>query len=158
MACRADAGSIRDIYNHYVIHTAVTFQEAPLSVKDIENLLEVIRTRFPFLVAEDANGITGYAYASAWKQRSAYRFAAECTIYLRPGAGGRGTGTRLYSRLFDELEKLDLHALVGCIALPNPASVALHEKYGFVKVAHFKEVGFKFGRWIDVGYWEKVLG
>ena len=81
----------------------------------------------------------------------------EISIYLSPEFHGRGLGTELYSALWQRLKELGLHAVVGCIALPNPASVALHEKMGMRQAAHFREVGFKFGRWIDVGYWHAVL-
>jgi phosphinothricin acetyltransferase len=82
----------------------------------------------------------------------------ESTIYLRPDAAGRGLGTKLYSSLLAELRDRQLHVAIGGIALPNAASVALHEKLGFEKVAHFRQVGNKFDRWVDVGYWQLILG
>ena len=99
----------------------------------------------------------GYAHASAWKGRYAYRHSAEASVYLAAGETRRGIGTKLYERLLSALAELGMHAVVGGISLPNDASVAFHEKLGFQKVAHFPEVGFKFDGWIDVGYWQRIL-
>ena len=115
---------------------------------------DVRAQKLPWLVALDADQCLGYAYATRWKERFAYRFSVESTVYLAPAASGRGLGSALYRALFDELKALGVHAVVGGITLPNPASVALHEKMGMRKVAHFAEIGFKFGEWVDVGYWQ----
>ena len=111
----------------------------------------------PWLVWETEGGILGYAYATPWKVRAAYRHAVESSIYLAPQATGRGLGPKLYGELIAELRTRGLHCVIGGAALPNPASVSLHEKLGFEKVAEFRQVGFKFGRWIDVAYWELML-
>jgi phosphinothricin acetyltransferase len=111
----------------------------------------------PWLVAEQNRQVVGYAYAGKWHGRSAYRFTAESTVYLHEQFVGCGLGRELYEALLLELRSKSVHAVIGGIALPNPASVALHEKLGFEKAAHYREVGFKFGRWIDVGYWQKML-
>jgi phosphinothricin acetyltransferase len=135
----------------------VTFEEAPVSSADfVGRILEVQSASLPWLVAEHDGSVVGYAYASKWKGRAAYRFSVELTIYLDPAHGGAGIGSALYKAIFTILEDHGVHAIIGGIALPNDASVALHEKFGFRKVAHFREVGFKFGRWIDVGYWERI--
>jgi phosphinothricin acetyltransferase len=101
--------------------------------------------------------MVGYAYAKPWRPRSAYRFSVETTIYIAPGYQRRGVGAALYRDLLAALRQLDVHAAVGGIALPNDASVALHERLGFKKVGQFVEIGFKLGRWVDVGYWELIL-
>ncbi|HEV8248126.1 MAG TPA: GNAT family N-acetyltransferase, partial [Polyangiaceae bacterium] len=101
-----------------------------------------------------ASGIVGYAYATRWRTRPAYRFSTEITVYLDPECRRLGIGSRLYEELLAKLQARGVHAAMAGIALPNEASVALHEKFGFSKVAHFKEVGFKFNTWIDVGYWQ----
>jgi len=101
--------------------------------------------------------VLGYAYASKWKSRCAYRYAVESSIYLAPDATGRGLGTRLYVALIDALRAKSVHTIIGGIALPNPASVALSEKLGFRKIGQFEQVGWKFEKWIDVGYWELIL-
>jgi phosphinothricin acetyltransferase len=154
----ADAAAIAAIYNHYVNHTVITFEEEPVSAAEIARRIEEIRSMsLPWLVAEIAGRIVGYAYATKWRARSAYRFSAEITIYLAHEDVRRGVGSSLYGQLFRLLQARGIHAVVGGIALPNDASVALHEKFGMRKVAHFEEVGFKFDRWIDVGYWQRTL-
>lgn len=154
----ADIARICDIYNHYIRETVVTFEETPLLVEEMARRIDDVRKRFPWLVIEADGVVAGYAYASLWKTRSAYRFAVESTIYLAPEAVGRGLGTTLYRALLDLLPQCDVHRAVGCIALPNEGSVALHEKLGFRKIGVFDQVGWKFGRWVDVGYWELAVG
>lgn len=155
----ADAGEIADIYNHYISATVVTFEEVPVSPEAIgDRIRETQAADLPWLVAlDEAGNLVGFAYASKWNGRCAYRFAVEITVYLSPGLTARGWGTRLYEALFAELRRRSMHVVIGGISLPNPASIALHEKFGMRKVAHFAEVGFKFGRWIDVGYWQGML-
>jgi len=153
-----DAEALAALYNHYVAHTAVTFEETPVAPVDMAaRLADNAAVGLPWLVAECDGEIAGYAYASKWKGRCAYRYAVESTVYLQPAAVGRGVGSRLYGALIDQLRERRLHTVIGGIALPNDASVRLHEKLGFVKVAQFRQVGFKFGRWIDVGYWQLML-
>jgi phosphinothricin acetyltransferase len=153
-----DADAITSIYNHYVAHTVVTFEEEPVRADDMRRRMkDVFASSLPWLVAESDGRIAGYAYATKWKARSAYRFSAETTVYLADGLGKQGLGTRLYDELFRRLKGQGIHAAIGGIALPNEASVALHEKFGMRKVAHFEQVGFKFGKWVDVAYWERIL-
>ena len=157
-AAAADSAAIAGIYNHYVEHSIVTFEEEPVAASEMaERLEEVFSAKLPWLVAERDGQVVGYAYASKWKGRCAYRFSTEVTVYLHHEAGGKGIGTELYGRLFPILKERGLHAAMGGIALPNPVSIALHEKFGMEKVAHFKEVGYKFDRWIDVGYWARTI-
>lgn len=153
-----DAAAIVQIYNHYVQHTVVTFEEAPVTAETMaERIAEVQALPLPWLVVEREGAVTGYAFASKWKPRSAYRHTVECSVYLAPDAGRGGLGSALYTALFADLKARGIHVVIGGIALPNPASVALHEKFGLHKVAQFEEVGFKLGRWIDMGYWQKTL-
>lgn len=154
----SDAGAVAEIYNYYVNDTIVTFEEEAVAVSEMARRIdEVTSASLPWLVAKFDGRVVGYAYASKWKGRSAYRFSSEITVYLAQAQVGFGLGSRLYAELFPLLQKQDVHVAIGGIALPNPASVALHEKFGMHKVAHFKEVGFKFGRWVDVGYWQRTL-
>jgi phosphinothricin acetyltransferase len=118
---------------------------------------EIQSAALPWLVAVEGDETVGYAYGHQWRSRSGYRHSAEITAYVAPNSGGHGVGTRLYASLFPILASLHFHAVVGGIALPNPASIALHEKFGMRKVAHFPQVGWKFERWIDVGYWHRTL-
>ena len=157
-ATPADAAAIAAIYNYYVVHTIVTFEEEEISTKEMaQRITEVQGAGRPWFVWEEAGKVLGYSYASGWKSRCSYRFSLETTVYLDQAATGRGLGTQLYSALIDSLRQTKTHALIGGVALPNAGSVALHEKLGFVKIGHFKEVGWKFDQWIDVGYWELVL-
>jgi len=123
----------------------------------MERRVNQVTAKFPWIVYEEKGIVIGYAYASSWKERSAYRFSVEGTVYLDKDQIGRGIGIKLYEHLLHELEKNNIHYIIGGISLPNEASVALHERLGFRKCAHFKEVGRKFNQWIDVGYWEKIL-
>jgi phosphinothricin acetyltransferase len=119
--------------------------------------IEACTKLYPWLVALDGDGmVVGYSYAIKWKERVAYRHTAEATVYLRDGHVGRGHGRALYAALLQALDARGCHVVLGCIAIPNEASVALHERMGFRKVAHFNEVGFKHGRWLDVGYWQRL--
>lgn len=149
-----DAEQITEIYNYYVLETHSTFEIQPLKLADMRMRFEYIARSHPFLVAEREAEILGYAYATPFKLRDAYRHSAEVSVYVKRGAHGRGIGTGLYTELFAALYQNDAHALIAGIALPNEASIRLHEGFGFEKVAHFREVGRKFGRWIDIGYWE----
>lgn len=153
----SDAKAITEIYNHYVSHTIVTFEEEPIKVSNMEELMKDIIPQLPWLVFEEKSSILGYAYANKWKTRSAYRHSVESTVYLHPDEYGKGIGTILYKALVKELNNRNIHAVIGGISLPNEASITLHEKLGFEKIAQFKEVGLKFGQWIDVGYWELIL-
>jgi phosphinothricin acetyltransferase len=150
-----DAEAVGRIYGHYILHTTISFEEQPVSTADMaERIGEVLSSSLPWVVAEHAGRVVGYAYAGKWKGRHAYRYSVETSVYLDPEFTGRGIGTQLYRELLAMLRDRSIHAAIGGIALPNVASVALHESLGFGKVAHFKEVGYKFGQWIDVGYWQ----
>lgn len=152
-----DAVQICEIYNYYVQNTAISFEEELVGLEEMAQRIEAITLHYPWIVYESEGVILGYAYASRWKERSAYRFTAETTVYISCGHLGEGIGTLLMEALLHRLAALNLHALMAVIALPNEKSVALHEKLGFRKAAHFSEVGFKHNAWIDVGYWEKML-
>lgn len=157
-AChRTDANRICEIYNHYVRETVITFEEEPVGTPAMEARIDSVTKQHPWLVWEEKGSVIGYAYATEWKPRSAYRHSVETTIYLEPRSFGRGIGTALYGALISALRELDVHCAVGGIALPNPASVALHERLGFSKIGQFRDIGCKFGRWVDVGYWELIL-
>ncbi|RIL01681.1 MAG: phosphinothricin acetyltransferase [Proteobacteria bacterium] len=157
-ATASDAAAIASIYNHYVANTVVTFEEESVAAGEMARRVEEVQAgSLPWLVAEADGRVLGYPYARPWHARSAYRFSAEITVYLDAAQCGRGIGTRLYGALFPLLEARRIHAAIGGIALPNEASVALHEKFGLRKVAQFAEVGFKFDRWIDVGYWQRTF-
>jgi L-amino acid N-acyltransferase YncA len=157
-ATTADSEAIALIYNHFVTKTIVTFETAEVAPEEIAQRITTVQSgAYPWLVAQRGESVIGYAYASKWHVRNAFRFSAESSIYLAPEHSGQGIGSILYNKLFERLATTNIHTLIGGIALPNEASVALHEKHGFVKVAHYREVGFKLDRWIDLGYWQRML-
>lgn len=153
-----DAIAVARIYNHFILHTVVTFEMEEVSAEEMRDRIEAVQSlSFPWLIGESHKEVVGYAYANRWHHRAAYRKSSETTVYVDPDHGGKGFGTRLYEQLLKEVADVGIHTVIGGIALPNDASVSLHEKLGFEKAAHYREVGFKSGRWIDVGYWQKLL-
>ena len=157
-AVERDAPAIAALHNHYVQRSTATFEESSVSVSDMASrILAVLSVPLPWLIAERENALVGYTYASKWRTRSGYRFSVEVSVYVDPKCSGEGVGSMLYRALLERLREANVHAVMGGIALPNDASIALHEKFGFTKVAHFRDVGFKFGQWIDVGYWHTLL-
>jgi L-amino acid N-acyltransferase YncA len=152
-----DVEKICEIYNYYITNTVITFEEETLSASEMSQRIATYTLLYPWLVCEVDGELVGYAYASKWKERSAYKNTAEVTVYLKHGLSRKGYGKALYSALLKSLEAMRCHVVLGCVALPNESSEKLHEHFGFVKVAHFSEVGRKFGRWVDVGYWQKVI-
>ena len=154
----ADSQAIADIYNPYIRQTIITFEEKPVTADDIRRRMESVQAAgLPWLVARKETRVAGYAYATPWRERTAYRFSVEVTVYVAPDHHRSGVGKDLYASLLLRLKAAGMHSAMGGIALPNAASVGLHEKLGFEKVAHFKKVGFKFNQWIDVGYWQYML-
>lgn len=173
-ATGADAAAIARIYQHYVDHTVITFEtEAPDAEAMSHRIAGVQRAGLPYLVAEDAelarlgssDAILGCAYASPFQERAAYRHSVEATVYLSREAAGRGVGSALYEELLERLREVaasecphaPVHRVYARIALPNAASVALHERFGFRQVGTLTEAGFKLDSWIDVGFWELAL-
>jgi phosphinothricin acetyltransferase len=152
-----DAFSICDIYNHYILHTPATFEEVSLQPEEMRQRIEEAAKSYPWFVWEEAGNVLGYCYGRKWRERAAYRHSAEASIYLHPSAIGKGSGSLLFDALLGELRSRQFHCVIGGVSLPNPASVALLEKFGLRQIAHFREVGYKFGQWIDVGYWQLVF-
>lgn len=151
-----DAPQIAEIYNYYIKNTHHTFETEAINKSEMHNRINEITEKYPYFVGEENGEIIGYAYAAPYKSRCAYRSSAEVSVYVKNNIQQKGIGTRLYEKLLAELLQSNVHAVIAGIALPNEASVRLHEKFGFEKVAHFREIGWKFGRWIDVGYWELI--
>lgn len=149
-----DAQQLVDIYNYYVLNTVVTFDDIPFPVDAFIEKIESIYKTYPFIVFEEDNKILGYAYANKWREKPAYKHTVESTVYLHYEAIGKQIGTKLYTELLKQLKVQNYHVVIGGLTLPNEASVKLHEKFGFKQVAHFKEVGLKFDKWLDVGFWQ----
>lgn len=159
-AARADLPALVEIYNHYVRETPVTFDTEPFTVETREAWFSSFSEDGPYrlLVASQGGAVRGYASSSCFNPRKAYDISVETTIYLDPAATGNGIGTALYGALMDALVgDARLHRAYGGIALPNDASVALHEKFGFQHVGTYREVGCKFGCYWDVAWFEKDL-
>jgi phosphinothricin acetyltransferase len=157
LATPDDAAAVCAIYNYYIANTTISFEENPVDAADMAQRIENINSKHCWFVYEENGVIEGYAYATPWRVRSAYRHSVETSVYIRHDLGGKGIGTALYTHMLAELRRRDIRAVIGGIALPNPASVALHERMGYMQVAHFVDVGFKHGKWVDVGYWELLL-
>ncbi|AOW22005.1 GNAT family N-acetyltransferase [Urechidicola croceus] len=153
----SDAKEIVDIYNYYVLNSIVTFDEKPFSKSDFEQKIKKISSDYPFIVFEENNEILGYAYANKWRQKPAYNNTLESTVYVKNGVHKKRIGTKLYTELLKQLKEQNYHVIIGGLSLPNDASIRLHENFGFKKVAHFNEVGLKFGKWIDVGFWQLIF-
>jgi phosphinothricin acetyltransferase len=153
-----DARSICGIYNHYVKTTVVTFEEIPVSINEMRGRIKTVLENYPWIVWEEEGEILGYAYVNKWKERSSYRYSAEDSIYIKNEAQGRGIGKKLFAALLGEARRTGIHVLVAGITVPNDRSVGLHEKFGFKKVAEFGEIGYKMDRWLNVGYWQLILG
>jgi L-amino acid N-acyltransferase YncA len=153
----SDAAAIARIYEHYVITTTISFETEPPAADEIAARIQKIMARHSWLVYESEGALLGYAYTSTFRERPAYQATVEATIYLDPAAIGRGLGRMLYQALLDDAATKGYREALGVIALPNELSIKLHEKLGFVKVAHLEKIGYKFDQWIDVGIWQKHL-
>jgi L-amino acid N-acyltransferase YncA len=153
-----DAERICAIYNHYVLHAAATFEESPVSREDMRGRIQEVQQQLFWLVYEDeAHGVIGYAYAGKWKPRAAYRYSVETSVYIDADHHGRRIGKALYAELLTRLRGTNVNSVVGGVAGDNPASFALHESFGFRRVAHFEQIGHKFGQWIGVTYFQLLL-
>jgi len=153
----SDIPQITEILNHYIIHDSCTFQIEPYSVAKISEKIAEITKVYPYIVMEEDNEVIGFAYASRWREKQAYDKSAETTIYLNPQQKHKGLGKILYQELIEQLREKNFRLLVACLTLPNPPSVRLHESLGFEKAGEFKDAGYKFNRWYNVGFWQKVL-
>ncbi len=154
----SDCEAIAQIYNHYVKTTTITFEEQPVSGKDIkERVQKVAGLGLPWLVAEEKGKVIGYAYATQWNTRTAYRYTVEPSVYLSPDVVSKGIGRQLYTCLLDTLKRQGIKNVISVITLPNPSSSGFHESFGFQKVGEFANIGVKFGRKLSVGYWQLEL-
>lgn len=153
------AAGVARLYNHYITHTLATFEEQPVTAADMAARIRAAQDGgYCWFVAVEDDTVLGYAYANILKPRSAYRYTAETSVYIDPDHQRRGLGRALYEKLIARLHAANVRQLMGIITVPNPASIALHEAFGYAKVAHLPAVGFKFGQWVDVGYWQRDLG
>ncbi|WP_077145629.1 arsinothricin resistance N-acetyltransferase ArsN1 family B [Sphingopyxis sp. KK2] len=152
-----DAPAVQAIYAPYVTSTTISFEEVPPDVAEMERRIAAILLKYPYLVAEVDGQVVGYAYASEHRTRAAYRTSVDVTVYVAPGAQRSGVARRLYSSLLPTAANMGYHAAFAGIALPNDASVGLHEAMGFEPIGIYREVGRKFDAWHDVGWWQRLL-
>ena len=153
-----DLAAILEISNWAAVNTAANFATEPETLQQWQHDWRETHERLPWFVAADGDGgIIAFAKASPWKGRCAYLWTAETTVYVQPDHHGQGLGKALYTKLLATLKAQGYRTLLGGITVPNPASIRLHESMGFTRVAMLKHVGWKFGRWHDVGYWEVQL-
>lgn len=148
---------ILEIYTPYIAGSTVTFESEKPTIAQFEQRLKGYKQYFPWLVAEEGGSVAGYAYASRYRDRAAYQWVAEVSIYLHQDFKGKGIARTLYRALFDILKLQGIKKLYAVITIPNKESVGFHEKMGFKWFATFKNVGYKQGKWCDVGWWELPL-
>ena len=157
-AASSDAEAISAIYGPIVATTTISFELEPPTVDEMRNRIAATLQHLPWLVSLDDEGsVDGYVYASKHRERAAYQWAVDTTAYVREDRRGKGVARKLYDALFEELVALGYYQAFAGIALPNAASVALHEAVGFASLGVYRNVGFKLGAWHDVGWWQKTL-
>ena len=152
-----DSDAILDIYTYYIAHTAATFEVEAPPCAAFRARVEGILAEYPYVVYEENGAVLGYAYASKSRERAAYRFNADVSVYVQKDAAGRGIGGRLYAALFERLARTELVNIYAAIVPPNDASIRLHETFGFTPVGTFRRTGWKFGAWHDVFWMEKQI-
>lgn len=152
-----DFTSIAAITNHYITTSSIHFAYEPVPDGELRALWERTRDRFPWLVTDDAGEVLGYAKAGVWRERTAYNWTCEVGLYIADRARGRGLGRALYDALLAECQARGFRSAIAGIALPNPASIALHERCGFARVGTFADAGWKNNAWHAVEFWQKQL-
>jgi phosphinothricin acetyltransferase len=157
VATPADASAIQAIYAPMVLDTVISFELTPPTVDETAARIATTLPVYPYLAAELDGSVVGYAYASQHRAREAYRWSVDVTVYVNPAAHRKGIGRALYQRLLPILENQGFHAAYAGIAIPNAASIGIHETLGFTHIGTYPEVGFKHGQWHSVGYWRKPL-
>lgn len=145
-----DASAIVEIYNEYVLHTTISFETKEVSVDEMKRRINAYSSSYPYLVAELDGRLVGYCYAHPWKERAAYCRTWETTVYLLSSICSKGVGYRLMNELIEQCKSAGCHVLVACITGDNVNSCRFHERLGFSQVSRFPQVGFKFGRYLDV--------
>ncbi len=158
VATVSDAPALLGIYAPYVADTAITFEYEVPSLGAFSQRIATTLDRYPYLVAETDGRVVGYAYAGAFKGRPAYDWSAEATVYVDTGCHGRGIGSALYRKLEALLKRQGVRNLYACITYPNIPSEAFHERLGFSTVGRFSQCGYKFGKWRDMIWMEKMIG
>ncbi len=156
-ATREDASAVLSIYAPFCLDSAITFEAVPPTESEIASRIEHYNSTHLFLIDQDGEQIRGYAYAGPHRDRPAYRWSCDVSVYIRRGEENKGLGTQLYTCLLNDLRDRGFYNAYAGITLPNAASVKLHEKMGFQHVGTYERVGYKLGQWRDVGWWHLVL-
>ncbi|MCG8575080.1 MAG: N-acetyltransferase family protein [Flavobacteriales bacterium] len=153
----SDVRDLVEIYNYYILETTSTLENEPLTVSDFAERIKGICCNFPFIVLEEDGNILGYAYANSFRKRYGYRFTVETSVYVHKDHFRKKIGHQLYAQLIEQIKEKGFHRAVGVLTLPNPESVAFHEKFGFTLAGEFHHAGRKFDQWHNVGFWELKL-
>ncbi|MCL1937923.1 MAG: N-acetyltransferase family protein [Candidatus Azobacteroides sp.] len=154
----SDADRIAEIYNYYIEHTIITFEEKQVTAEEMrQRIKSILEKNYPYIVYEERGLLTAYAYLNNWRLRSAYNRTLETSIYVDIEYSKKGQGSVLYKELIEKAKAANIHSLIAGISLPNDISRKLHEKFGFHLVGNFRESGFKFNRWIDTEFWQLML-
>ena len=152
-----DTQEICRIYNYYIQNSTATFEDHPVSEDEMASRIRKITAKYPWIVFENQQHLEGFAYATEWKPRTAYKLTVESTVYVDHSATEKGIGKRLYAELLNLLQTYKFRNAIGTIALPNEKSICLHEHLGFRKAGIIKKAGIKFGQEVDVEFWQKRL-
>lgn len=152
-----DTKELVEIYAYYVLNTSITFEYDVPSISDFSERIQKITKKHPYLVATIDSEIVGYAYATAYKERAAYDWSVETTVYVKHGKHGNGIGKTLYNELEQALKNKHIVNMLACITYPNPKSIDFHTKFGFTTVGHFPKIGFKFNEWRDIVWMMKNI-
>lgn len=152
-----DAQECLDIYSYYVINTTITFEYDSPPLDEFKQRIQKITQKYPYLVAVMEDEIVGYAYATSYKDRAAYDWSVETTVYVKKDKHGLGIGKTLYTHLEENLRNNNIVNMLACITYPNPKSIDFHTKFGFDKVGHFPKVGYKFNDWRDIVWMQKAI-
>lgn len=152
-----DVQELLDIYSYYVLNTTITFEYDTPSMNEFTQRIQKITQKYPYLVATINDEIVGYAYATSYKERAAYDWSVETTVYVKNDKHGLCIGKTLYSQLEQALKDKNIVNMLACITYPNPKSIDFHTKFGFDKVGHFPKVGYKFNEWRDIVWMQKVI-
>lgn len=152
-----DAQELVDIYSYYVLNTTITFEYETPSMDEFKQRIQKITQKYPYLVATLDDKIIGYAYATSYKERAAYDWSVETTVYVKNDKHGLGVGKKLYTQLEQALKEKNIVNMLACITYPNPKSIDFHTNFGFEKVGHFPKVGYKFNEWRDIVWMQKVI-
>jgi phosphinothricin acetyltransferase len=152
-----DVKELVAIYAYYVLNTTITFEYDVPSIEEFTQRINKITQKYPYLVAIIDNEIVGYAYATAYKERAAYDWSVETTVYVKDGIHGNGVGKTLYTQLEQALKNKQFVNMLACITYPNPKSIDFHTKFGFTTVGHFPKIGYKFNEWRDIVWMMKVI-